>query len=130
MFFFQLACFLYTRLILDGGQIQIHSHFCHMFWSSCEYLVSKVKILVLIEWPRSPPPPKIKNKKIKKSIIELLSLEWLSCFEQVVQHTSFLLYVLGATPNHIPLKYSCPIKISNQIRHISLILTFQVLESE
>ena len=25
------------------------------------------------------------------------------------------MFVLGATPNHIPLKYRCPMKISNQI---------------
>ena len=26
-----------------------------------------------------------------------------------------MVYVLGATPNHIPLKYRCPIKISNML---------------
>ena len=33
----------------------------------------------------------------------------------------FLVYVLGATPDHIPLKYRCPTEISHQIRDFYLI---------
>ena len=31
-----------------------------------------------------------------------------------------MVYVLGATPNHIPLKNRCPSKISNRIQHVYL----------
>jgi hypothetical protein len=40
-------------------------------------------------------------------------------FEHVV-HMFCLVSVLGATPNHIPLKHKSWIKISNQIRHVYL----------
>jgi hypothetical protein len=31
-----------------------------------------------------------------------------------------LLFVLGVTPNNIPLKYRCPIKKSDRMRHVYL----------
>ena len=37
------------------------------------------------------------------------------------KHVSFWYYVLGVTPDHIPLKYRFPKKRSNQIRHIYII---------
>ena len=52
----------------------------------------------------------------------LLNIEWLSCFEHVVQSlssTCLFASILGATPNHIALKKRrCWIKISNQSMHI------------
>ena len=73
--------------------------------------IINVKILVLNKWSyRSP------------QLCKLLSLEWLSYFEHVNPissiYISFLVSVLGATPNHIPLKYRCLIKISYRIRHV------------
>ena len=49
----------------------------------------------------------------------LLSLEWLSHFEHIIHSPMsfwrcvFLMYVLGATPNYIPLKCRCVVKTSN-----------------
>ena len=48
-----------------------------------------------------------------------------SIFEHAIQsllHTCLLVSILGAKPNHIPLKYSYTIIISNSIRHIYLLL--------
>ena len=63
--------------------------------------IFKVEDFVLIKWSyRSPPPSKW---------CWLLSLELLSYFEYVIhlfQTHVILACVLGATPNHIPLKYS------------------------
>ena len=36
------------------------------------------------------------------------------------ENTCLFISVLRATPNHIPVKYGCPTKISNQIRHVYL----------
>ena len=57
------------------------------------------------------------------------SLEWLWYFEHMVQsllNTWILVFVLGATPNHKPLRNMCMIKISSRIRHVYL----QVLGSD
>ena len=35
---------------------------------------------------------------------------------------AFLVSIYGDASNHIPLKYRCPVKISNQIGHIYLTL--------
>ena len=64
-------------------------------------LIIKVMILVLIKW-----------SCYSSNLCSLLSLKWLSYFEHIIQSLSntcfFLAPVLGATPNHIPLKNSCP----------------------
>ena len=67
-----------------------------------------MKILVFIKWSYEFP---------------LSSLYWFSCFEHIAQillNMFFFIYVLGGTPNHIPLKYRCPIKRSNRIRRYTL----------
>lgn len=48
----------------------------------------------------------------------LLSLEYLLLHALISFKDIFLLSALGATPNHLPLKYRCAIKISNQSRHV------------
>ena len=48
-------------------------------------------------------------------------LEWLTYFKHAFQFISnkyFLVSILGATPNHTPLKYRCPINTTNRIRHV------------
>ena len=78
--------------------------FCMIFGASMNNIlfIIKVKILMFIEWPyRSP------------RLCWVLSLEWLLYFEHVIQsigNTCLNVSILGATPNHIPLKYRCLIR--------------------
>ena len=54
---------------------------------------------------------------------QILNLKFLSFSKHAVQsllNTHLLTSVLETTPNHMPLKYKCPIKISNEIRHVYL----------
>ena len=37
----------------------------------------------------------------------------------------FFMSVLGATPNHVPLKYRCLVEISNRPRHVYLVLKLE-----
>ena len=61
---------------------------------------------------------------IKKSpqLCWLLNLVYhiLSLQSNFFETHAFLVFILGATPNHIPLVSWSPIKISNQIRHVYL----------
>lgn len=41
-----------------------------------------------------------------------------------------LVYSLGATPNHVTLKYRCMNKVNNQIRHVDLTLHNEVMTSQ
>ena len=53
-----------------------------------------------------------------------LNSEWLLCLStrsNLVWLHVFLVCVVGATHNRIPIKYSCSIKRSNRIRHVCLI---------
>ena len=89
------------------------NHFPHDFGAYMSILfIIKVKIPMFNEWSSSPPPINF----------TLLSLEWLSHFEHLVQNFSecmlLLVFVPGATPDHAPFKYRCPVKICNQIRHV------------
>ena len=72
--------------------------------------VIDVKILKLIEWSHSFPPP----------IMWRLILKWLeqkvrSCFNP------FMVFVFKSTPNHIPLKNRCPYYCYVRIKDIYLI---------
>ena len=82
-----------------------HSHFSHNFCGARRniLIIIKVKIFVL-SWR--------------------LNLEWLSCFEYIVQALLNTWRLLGATPIQMPLKYRCSIKIGDRIRHVYLKLTF------
>jgi hypothetical protein len=84
-------------------------HIFYLIWIS--YSLSTWRFLYSLNGHIRPP-----------QLCKLLSLEWLSYFEHVSPisstHIFFLVYVLGATPNHIPLKYRCLIKISYRIRHV------------
>ena len=61
----------------------------------------------------------------------MLSLEWLSCFEHVVQsrltHMSFRYPFLGSSLDHISLKHRFPRKESNRIRVVYLKETIRIL---
>jgi hypothetical protein len=54
----------------------------------------------------------------------LLFLEWMSYFEHVVlflfQRDSYLISILGTTPNHMPLNYRCPSKRNGRLRVVYL----------
>ena len=74
--------------------------------------IIKVKILVLI-----------KQSYRSLQSFRLLNLKYLSCWTRspISLNTHvFLVSDIGATPNHMPLTYRCPIRISNWIRHVYL----------
>ena len=92
----------------------------HSYWSSYEYLThcqsedSHAHQMVIYV----PPPTQCWH----------LNLEWLSYSKHIVH--SHLGIQFQATPNHIPLKHRCPIKISNQIWHAFLNCMLHILQVE
>ena len=75
--------------------------------------IIKVKILVLIKWSCRFPTIMLTNESVKSIIF------WAHSHNDIQAHV-FLVSVLGATPYHTPLIYTCPLRISNWIRHIYL----------
>ena len=77
--------------------LPLSSIFSELIWIF--YSLSKVEIVVLIKWSyRSP------------KLCWLLSLEWLTYLNREVQNyfkKISSVSTLGATPNHIPVKYRC-----------------------
>ena len=83
--------------------------------------IVKMEILVLVEGPYKSCPIMLTMDPL------LLSVERLSISEHANESLKnthvFLASILGATPNHMPLKYRSPIKKSNPIGHVLLIVT-------
>ena len=76
-------------------------------------LINKVTILMLLKWS---------HRSLLPYLYFLLSLEWLLYIKyNVIQSRSTHLF----TPNHVPLKYMCPIKISIWISHVYVTLDTQ-----
>ena len=77
--------------------------------------IIKVKILVLIK-------PSYRSPSIMLTIEPRTVIVFWVHKSNLFKTQVFLVSILGATPNHTSLKYRCPIKNSNQIRHVYLSL--------
>ena len=90
------------------------SIFLVIFGAHLEILfIIKVKILEFIKWP---------SRFLQ--LRWLLSLEWLSCFENTIESllsTCISGICSWSQTNHTPLKYRCLIKTSDWISHVYLI---------
>ena len=92
------------------------SHFPHDFRSLDEYfnwLDTKAKSLMLLKWSRRAPSIIL----VVQSRMLLIFWAWFSNFPELVY---VFMTILISTPTHIPLKYMCPNKKSNQIRVVYL----------
>ena len=79
--------------------------------------IIKVKILMFIEWSFSPLPLPIILTIGSKRVTIIWACNPISC-----EDMSLLVSILGATPNHIPLKWKCPNKKNNWIHVVYLTL--------
>ena len=91
----------YYKMITYSKSCQqpISSQFLELTWISCS--LSKWRFLYTLNGYIGSPPI---------TLMTLLSLEWLSYFEHVIQSLLKTWSVLTSTLNHTPLKYSCLIR--------------------
>jgi hypothetical protein len=109
-FSFDIKCVISTRWLANpnwGLSHSPHTYFLELIRIS--YSSSKWWFSCLLNGHIGPP--------------SMLAIEprMVIIFEDVVQsllNTCLFSFVLGATPNHIPLRYRFPIKMNNLIRHV------------
>jgi hypothetical protein len=111
-----------TQLVKDGWQIQNQgrSHFPHDFWSLhiwVSYLSSRRRISCSSNGHIAPPPPTPPDYVDSRA---LNGYHNLSITSNLPQTCVFLVLVLEATPNYIPLQYKCLRKESKWIRDVYL----------